>query len=118
MEQYTAIADAICTYLRSIENDDDEEDVQNENGKEEKEVDSKYLTWGKVVEWYLSQCEQQIGDSVDELRRLQKLTNLVIRRLITVDHVLIYISGEAPEGTPEEERVIAVHPNYDIRGGS
>ena len=77
--------------------------------------ESKYLTWGQVVEWYLNQCETQIGESLNELRRLRKLTNLVIRRLITVDHVLIYIGGDSVvEEKQEEERLIAVHPNYVV----
>jgi len=74
-----------------------------------------YLTWGETVQWYLEHCEKQIGDSVDELRDLRKLTNLVIRRLISVDHVLIYITEEsAAENIEEEDRKIAVHPNYVV----
>jgi DNA replication licensing factor MCM6 len=100
-EQYEAISNAISTYLRSEENEEEEE--------------ATYLTWGQTVEWYLNQCEAQIGDSMEELRRLQKLTNLVIRRLITVDHVLIYIGGDgAAESMKEEDRKIAVHPNYVV----
>ncbi len=101
-EQYEAISNAISTYLRSKENDIDQESTT-------------YLTWGEIVEWYLLQCETQIGDSMEELRRLRKLTNLVIRRLITVDHVLIYIGGDgAAESMKEEDRKIAVHPNYVV----
>ena len=100
-EQYEAISNAISTYLRSNENETEEE--------------STYLTWGEIVEWYLLQCETQIGDSMEELRRLRKLTNLVIRRLITIDHVLIYIGGDgAAESMKEEDRKIAVHPNYVV----
>jgi DNA replication licensing factor MCM6 len=100
-EQYEAISNAISTYLRSQENEDDET--------------STYLTWGEAVEWYLNQCEAQIGDSMEELRRLKKLTNLVIRRLITVDHVLIYIGGDgAAQSMTEEDRTIAVHPNHVV----
>eukprot|EP00551_Chaetoceros_affinis_P014333 CAMPEP_0203710912 /NCGR_PEP_ID=MMETSP0091-20130426/66947_1 /ASSEMBLY_ACC=CAM_ASM_001089 /TAXON_ID=426623 /ORGANISM="Chaetoceros affinis, Strain CCMP159" /LENGTH=397 /DNA_ID=CAMNT_0050588551 /DNA_START=1 /DNA_END=1194 /DNA_ORIENTATION=- len=100
-EQYEAISNAISTYLRSKEN--------------ETEEDSSFLTWGQTVDWYLNQCEAQIGDSMEELRRLRKLTNLVIRRLIAVDHVLIYIGGDgAAESMEEEDRKIAVHPNYVV----
>ena len=100
-EQYEAISNAISTYLRSMENETEEE--------------STYLTWGETVEWYLLQCETQIGDSMEELRRLRKLTNLVIRRLITVDHVLMYIGGDgAAESMNEEDRRLAVHPNYVV----
>lgn len=35
----------------------------------------------------------------------------VIKRLITKDGLLIY-HGEPEEGLPDEDRLIAVHPNY------
>jgi len=95
-EEYESISNAISTYLRSQEND----------------IEQIYLTWRQTADWYLNQNEAQIGDSMDELRRLRRLTNLVIRRLITVDHVLIYIGGDNEEN--EEDREIAVHPNYDM----
>jgi DNA replication licensing factor MCM6 len=100
-EQYESISNAISTYLRSKE---DEEEKTEEEGT------TTYLTWGEIVEWYTQQCEREIGDSEEELQRIKKLTNLVIRRLVHVDHVLVYI-GES-EGIPELERKIAVHPNY------
>jgi len=51
---------------------------------------------------------------MDEYHRMKKLVDLVIRRLITVDHTLIYIGGDdAVEGLPEEDRKIAVHQNYE-----
>ena len=108
-EQFEAISNAVATYLRSLEHDDAEED---EGSKSEQKP--KHVTWGEVVEWYLEQCEEQIGDSVDELKRMKKLTNLVIRRLIDVDHVLICI-GDAPTSREEEQQTrIAVHPNYVV----
>ena len=67
----------------------------------------------KTVQWYLEQCKEQIGDSVEERIQLQKLTNLVIRRLIKVDSVLIYIGGNIEE-IAEEDRKIAVHPNFVV----
>lgn len=100
-EQYESISNAISTYLRSKE---DEEEKTEDKGT------TTYLTWGEVVEWYIQQCEREIGDSEEELQRYKKLTNLVIRRLVNVDHVLVYI-GES-EGIPELDRKIAVHPNY------
>ena len=100
-EQYEAISNVISTYLRSQENDSEQE--------------STYLTWSQTVDWYLNQCEAQIGDSLEELQRLRKLTNLVIRRLIGVDHVLIYIGGDgAAESMKEGDRKIAVHPNFVV----
>ena len=105
-ERYEAISNAIATYLRSKE---------SEAGMSTEKSKIPYLTWGETVQWYLEHCEKQIGDSVDELRDLRKLTNLVIRRLISVDHVLIYITEEsAAENIEEEDRKIAVHPNYVV----
>ncbi len=101
-EQYEAISGAISTYLRSKEEEMDDKG------------DSNYLTWGEVSEWYLEQIESKLGDDMDEFRRMKKLVNLVIRRLITVEHTLIYVGGGgAVENTPEKDRKIAVHPNYD-----
>lgn len=99
-EQYGAISNAVSAYLRSKESEQD--DTEGE--------ESKYLTWGEIAEWYLEQCEVDIGDSLEELQRMRKLTNLVIRRLVQVDHVLMCIGNT--EGIPEEDRKIAVHPNY------
>ena len=103
-EQYESISNAVATYLRSRETE-----IETDQGEENKE--STYLTWGQVVEWYLKQCEAQIGDSLEELNRMKKLTNLVIRRLVNVDHVLVII-GDGD--IPEYERKMAVHPNYVV----
>jgi len=98
-EEFESISNAIATYLRSLESEDEE-------------VESKYLTWHQVVDWYLEQREEEIGDSMEELERMRKMVNLVIRRLINVDHVLMYI-GDAPSTKAEEQETkIAVHPNY------
>jgi DNA replication licensing factor MCM6 len=95
-EEYERIANALAAYLRSNE----EQDSQS------------YLTWQQVAAWYLEQCELEIGDSIDELERLRKLVNLVMKRLLEKDHVLIFIDGD-DEGSPHD-RKIAVHPNYVI----
>ena len=105
-EQYESISNAIATYLRSRESD-----AALAEDKGEGDGSDAYLTWGQVVEWHLEQCEDSIGDSLDELRRMRKLTNLVVRRLVSQDNVLVVI-GDAD--VPEEERKLAVHPNYDI----
>lgn len=105
-EQYQAISSAISTYLREKE-EDAEIDADGER---------KYLTWAEVSEWYLKEIQTELGDSIDESRRMRKLVNLVIRRLLTVEHTLIYIGGnEANIGLPEQNRKIAVHPNYEAR---
>jgi Mg2+ and Co2+ transporter CorA len=66
-EEFESISNAIATYLRSLESDDEE-------------IESKYLTWKEVVDWYLEQREEEIGDSMEELERMRKMLNLVIRR--------------------------------------
>jgi DNA replication licensing factor MCM6 len=98
-EEFESISNAIATYLRSLESDDEK-------------TESKYLTWREVVDWYLEQREEEIGDSMEELERMRKVINLVIRRLINVDHVLIYIGDGPSTKVQEQETKIAVHPNY------
>jgi DNA replication licensing factor MCM6 len=105
-EEYEAVSNAIATYLRSKEGEKEDEARPS----------SRETTWGDAVEWYLAQCEDQMGDSTEELERLRKLTNLVIRRLIRVDHVLIELGSASTgdEETDELNRIIAVHPNFAI----
>mmetsp|Transcript_19833 Transcript_19833/g.30456 ORF Transcript_19833/g.30456 Transcript_19833/m.30456 type:complete len:933 (+) Transcript_19833:138-2936(+) len=101
-EQYQTISNAISTYLRSIED--------RANSTEEQELNA-YITRGEAVQWYLEQCEGDIGDSEEELERMTKLVNLVVQRLIVQDRVLVYI-GDISENDPVEKRLIAVHPNF------
>jgi DNA replication licensing factor MCM6 len=103
-EQYETISNAIATYLRSRESEAERD--EGEGGEE-----STYLTWGRVVEWYLEQCKSTIGDSTEESNHMRKLTNLVLRRLVKVDHVLVVIGDS---DIPELERKLAVHPNYVV----
>ena len=98
-EEYEAIANMVAVHLRSLESDDDETPTQ-------------HLTWGEVVEWYLGQIEQRLGDSLEALQEERQKINLVIRRLVNVDHVLVTI-GDPPANKREEPRtLLAVHPNY------
>merc|ERR1712151_304817 len=71
-DEFEAIAGAIATHLRSIEGDDEAES-------------SRHLKWSEVVEWYLEQVEQDIGDSLELLEEMRRKLNLVIRRLINVE---------------------------------
>ena len=98
-EEYESISNAIAVYLRSKEDDGGDEG------------EGTYLTWAETVEWYPEQCKGEIGNSAEERERLTKLTNLVIRRLINVDHVLMFM-GDASDDVDEQQRKIAVHPNY------
>jgi DNA replication licensing factor MCM6 len=106
-EQYETISNAIATYLRSRESEAERVEGEGEGDGE----GSTYLTWGKVIDWYLEQCESTIGDSLEELNHMRKLTNLVLRRLVKVDHVLVVIGDS---DIPELERKLAVHPNYVV----
>lgn len=99
-EEYETIANAIATYLRSMEHEDDP-DKQPE-----------YLKWDEIVEWYLHQIERDIGDSVERLEEMRHKLNLVIRRLLNTDMILVAV-GEPPKNKREEmQTLLAVHPNY------
>ncbi len=100
-EEYEAMAHMIATQLRSLESDDDE-------------GDPVYWKWKDVVEWYLSQVESDLGDSVEALEATRKKVNLVLRRLVNTDHVLVTV-GPMPSNRQEEANTpLAVHPNYAI----
>jgi DNA replication licensing factor MCM6 len=99
-EEYESITNAIAGHLRALESDD--------------ETTSEYLQWDQVLEWYLSQSEHLIGDSIERLEEIRKKVNLVIRRLIDVDRILVTV-GEAPKGKKEQGKtLVAVHPNYEV----
>ena len=100
-EEYEAITNAIATHLRNLEGD-------------EETMSDSYLSWDKVLEWYLEQNEHLFGDSVEQLKELSKKVNLVIRRLIDVDRILVTV-GEAPKSKKEQgNTLLAVHPNYEL----
>ena len=102
-EQYQAISNALASHMRAIE---------DRSNLAEEELPA-YISRGEAVRWYLEQCESDIGDSVEELERLKKLTELVIQRLIEKDRVLVQI-GEYSDDIPNDDRLIAVHPNFVI----
>ena len=103
-EEYESIMNTIIIHLRSKEN------AAAENKDEEGEP--MYWTWGETAEWYLEQYESEIRSSVEALNEKRKLVNLVIRRLISKDNVLVYMGGS--DGLEEQDRSIVVHPNYDL----
>jgi DNA replication licensing factor MCM6 len=107
-EEYEAMANAIASHLRSLEpeNDDDKNDTTSAGG---------CLTWNELVEWYLEQVEQtEIKDSVNQLDLTRKKVNLVIRRLLNVDRMLVTV-GEVPTNKRLKQEVkLQVHPNYVI----
>jgi DNA replication licensing factor MCM6 len=113
-EEYNAISGAIIQYLQSLDNDFEliEEEIDGEKKMIRKHKEPVYPRWSEVLEWYLEQCEERIGDSMDELERLKKLTNLVIQKLVKNDRSLIFV-GEPPKSKKEQHDArLAVHPNF------
>ena len=103
-EEYEAMTNMIATHLRSLERDDD--DDENE--------EATTLKWKEIIQWYLEQVEQDLGDSVERLEETRKKLMLVIRRLVNVDHVLV-VQGVKPTNKEEElECHLSVHPNYVV----
>jgi len=101
-EEYQAMSTAIAVHLRSLERD--------ESDKEE----SSYLTWSEVVGWYLEQCESEIGDSVAEMDRIKKVTNLVVRSMVNRDRSLMIIGDHPTNKDQEQHAKLMVHPNVDL----
>jgi DNA replication licensing factor MCM6 len=98
-EEYESITNAIATHLRALESDGDDQQ-------------SRHMKWKDVVEWYVEQMENDIGDSLEMLEQLRKKINLVIRRLVNVDLVLVILGDPPANKREEQEAVLAVHPNY------
>jgi len=113
-EEYEAIATAVATHLRSLETEVDD-DVNERGDADTSPKDNRgVMKWGEIVEWYLEQMEQEIGDSLEILQDMKKKLNLVIRRLVNVDMILITI-GQPPRNKREEPQTrLAVHPNYVV----
>ena len=99
-EEYESITNAVATHLRSLETED--------------ESQSSNLKWSEVVEWYVEQMENDIGDSVEMLDEMRKKINLVIRRLVNVDQVLVTLGAPPKNKRDEQEAVLSVHPNYVV----
>ena len=103
-EEYETIANAIASHLRSLESEEETEG----------DVSKSYLKWSEIVEWFCEQSEKEIGDSLERLDELRKKLNLVIRRLINTDGILVTM-GDAPTNKKEEQQtLLAVHPNYVV----
>jgi DNA replication licensing factor MCM6 len=112
-EEYEAITNAIAHHLRALEEEFAQAAETQDGGMVLNEANN-YWTWQKVSDWYLEQIEQDIGDSMEALESMRKKVNLVIRRLIDVDRILVTV-GDVPKSKKEEEKtLLAVHPNYEI----
>ena len=105
-EEYESIANAVATHLRSLERDEDPDD--DGDGL------ASLIKWKDLVNWYLEQIEQDIGDSVERLMEMRKKLNLVIRRLINVDSILVVVGEQPKNKRQEQEALLAVHPNYEL----
>mmetsp|Transcript_17999 Transcript_17999/g.29819 ORF Transcript_17999/g.29819 Transcript_17999/m.29819 type:complete len:127 (+) Transcript_17999:194-574(+) len=97
-DEYEMITNAVTAHLRSLESDVDVDVDADGNEKP-----ASYLSWGEVVDWYLEEYEQDIGESSARRDELKKKVNLVIRRLINVDRFLITV-GDAPKHKRDEPK--------------
>lgn len=102
-EEYEAMANAIAAHLRSLERDEGDEGTQ-----------TSYLKWSQVVEWYLEQVENDIGSSIEQLEETRKKVNLVIRRLLNKEMVLVAVGQHFTSKSEEQQTLLSVHPNYDV----
>jgi DNA replication licensing factor MCM6 len=108
-EEYQAMTHALAGHLRDLE-----EQQAAASSEASVVVSDPYLSWGALVEWYLEQYEKEIGDSLEVLEDMKSKVNLVIRRLIAVDRILVTV-GDAPTSKRHEpETLLAVHPNYEL----
>ena len=110
-EEYEAITNAIAGHLRAVEQQQEEDmDLQEGGGV----TAVTYWTWKQCLDWYLDQVEGDIGDSMDMLEAMKKKVNLVLRRLIDTDRILVTV-GDVPKNKKDEQQtLLAVHPNYEI----
>ncbi|CAM9936980.1 unnamed protein product [Choristocarpus tenellus] len=70
------------------------------------------MLWKDVVTWYCQQHQAELSRE-DDLYQMQKLVSQVIKRLITKDGYLVY-QGDPDEDALDEDKLIAVHPNFDV----
>ncbi|KAJ6229453.1 intein-containing DNA replication licensing factor mcm6 precursor [Anaeramoeba flamelloides] len=68
------------------------------------------MTQIQIINWYIKQIQDDL-QTEEELINETKLARQVIRRLVSVDRILIEI--QQPEtNQSEDERILIVHPNY------
>jgi len=113
-EEYEAITNAIACHLRALEEEHASSVASSGGGMVFGDETDVYWTWQRVSDWYLEQVETDIGDSMEALESMRKKVNLVIRRLVDVDRILVTV-GDVPKSKKEEGKILlAVHPNYEI----
>ncbi|GMI14349.1 hypothetical protein TrVE_jg11240 [Triparma verrucosa] len=71
------------------------------------------VTWKSAIEWFLETKESDIGGDVEELEKMRRLANKVIKKLIKSDGILVFLA-EAEDGEGDTDRPLGVHPNYAI----
>lgn len=90
--EYKRITDLVVMHLRGCE----------ERGE------GAGKTAAQLVQWYLDQCD---AATEDDLARHSHLIALILKRLISKDHVLIEHYEEHEDGA-ESPALLTVHPNY------
>lgn len=112
-EEYEAMANAIAAHLRYLERETSDDDDNDDD--EQAQQRTRYLKWSEVVEWYLeTHVEQDVGASMDQLDEARKKVNLVIRRLLNKEMVLVSVGSHPINRDHEQQTLLSVHPNYDV----
>jgi DNA replication licensing factor MCM6 len=103
-DEYESMSNAIGAHLRLLEGTYDKDSTER-----------GYMKWHEIVDWYIEKFEQpELKDYPELLQETKKKINLVIRRLMTVDSVLIPV-GAFPRTKAEEQKTpLTTHPNYVV----
>jgi len=83
---------------------------------EEKQKENESVTEGDLIYFYLEQIESSLTKESMVIEQ-QHLIQLVIRRLIDKDRVII-IYKESDDPNRPEDRVLAKHPNFNVAASS
>lgn len=97
-EDYRKISNMLIQRMRDFE--DQEKNKDSEEGALKKK---------ELVDWYISQVEEEIEGEQEMIARMN-VTEKVIERLVKVDNVLLEIGG----GEEGESPYLVVHPNYIV----
>jgi DNA replication licensing factor MCM6 len=99
-DEYKSISNLIIMYMR-----------REENRLEEEGSESEGLKRSQVVNWYLSEIEDEI-ETEAELIEKKELIEKVLDRLIHHDQVIIALAEAGSDH--EDDPIIIVHPNYVV----
>ncbi|XP_041779036.1 DNA replication licensing factor Mcm6 [Anopheles merus] len=106
-EEYKNLSNMLVIHMRN-----------EESRMESEELDREGISKTELINWYLSQVEDQL-ESVEELMERKVLIEKVIDRLIYHDQVIIPLKqaklGEADQDDAGDQDVLlVVHPNYIV----